>query len=93
MDNVFLWVVMNVFYGWLIFGNGSKVVESFEGLPILSFLTANRKEDVVRRAAIVACVWCNLMLFRTVLSNNEHASTPLYRDYFSIFWSVLERLV
>lgn len=92
MNSFLLWLTMNIFYGWIIFGNGSRVFEYFEDLPIISFLTSNRSQEVIRRTAIMACIVCNIMMFCDVFIKEQQAEIPLHHGYFKMFWRTFERI-
>lgn len=91
MYSLLLWIIMNIFYGWIIFGNGAKIFEYFEDLPILSFLTDNRSQEVIRSTAVMACILCNILIFYKVFIKDTQA-TPLNRGYFKMFWNAFEGL-
>lgn len=90
VNSFLLWTTMNVFYFWIIFGNGAKVFEYFEDLPIISFLTANRSQEIIRSTAIMACILCNIMMFYDVFIKDKQAEIPLHHGYFKMFWRTLE---
>lgn len=90
MESFLLWFTMNLFYGWIIFGNGAKILEYFEDLPIISFLTSNRSQQVIRWVAIQACLLCNIMMFYDVFIKDQTAEIPLHHGYFKMFWHAIK---